>query len=182
MPNHCENHTNISGPLPDVRACLDAMRGDEEEILLKNLLPMPADLGDRWYSWALDNWGTKWGDYEHWSDDGFDIDEYEDGQGQMWSSYYTAWGSFSESFWRQVSLRFPTLTFTNTYQEESMAFAGAVAVRNGVVSEAYTEELPDYPEPDENGEWDTQDHCDAMCALRDRLLDEAEVGLLEVTA
>lgn len=178
MPNYCENHTNISGPIEDVRAILDAMRGEDGETLISNLVPMPADIGDGWYSWALENWGTKWGDFDHFSDDGFEIDEYDQGQAQTYCSYYTAWGPFDKGFWLRVSRMFPTLTFTNTYQEEGMGFVGAVAVRNGFGGEAYTEDVPTYPENSD----DVQEYCDALCDLRERMLDEAETALMEVTA
>lgn len=182
MPNYCENHTNISGPIEDVRAILDAMRGEDGETLISNLIPMPADIADGWYSWARDNWGTKWGDFDHFSDDGFEIDEYDQDQAQTWCSYMTAWCSFDERFWLRVSRMFPTLTFTTTFQEEGMGFVGAVAVRNGFGGKAYTEDLPSYPEPEQEGEWDVQDYCDALCDLRERMLDEAETALMEVTA
>lgn len=173
VPNYCENHTSIMGPVDELRACALAMVGDDSESRLANLVPMPENTED-WYSWCLDNWGTKWGDRDHWSEDAFDVHEYGDGDGYLNVSYLTAWGPFSLAFWVEVSRRFPNLTFDTTYEEGANCFAGAIVAAKGVGAEAYTEELPEFDEP--------QDYCDAMCDLRDALLTKATLDLMAVTA
>jgi hypothetical protein len=177
MPNYCENHTSISGDLSELRACHDALLGADGERLLANLLPMPDDVGDGWYEWCRENWGTKWGDFDHWSDDPFEINDHGDGTGYFCSSYMTAWCSFSREFWEKVSARFPSLYFDTTYEEPMMSFAGAVTAKGGVSAETYTEALPSYDDDADDG---AQDYCDAMCDLRDKLREQAE-QLLEVS-
>lgn len=84
-----------------------------------------------WYDWALDNWGTKWGDYDHYVSerypgDGDDNEEHHIG-------YLTAWGPLSDKFWTQVSKQYPELIFSVSYDEPGMDFIGAGKYHNGEV-------------------------------------------------
>lgn len=100
-----------------------------------------------WYEWALANWGTKWGDYDHYranlNDDSIEL------------GYMTAWGPFEEQFWHHVSKQFPTLTFLVSYDEPGMVFCGASCYRNGAtVAEQY---IDDYSQVLGEPDWDDQD-------------------------
>lgn len=78
-----------------------------------------------WYDWALANWGTKWGDYDHYNDERY-VDSHKIG-------YMTAWGPFSNNFWQVVSAKWATLTFSVTYDEPGMGFLGGAKYANGEV-------------------------------------------------
>jgi hypothetical protein len=178
MPNQCENHTQVFGPTADVWKFRQATQDKEGQYFLSNLIPMPDDIGDGWRTWAHDNWGTKWGDYEHLFDDPFDVEDNNDGTSTLSVSYYTAWGPFSAGFWRTVSQMFPTLRFDTSYEEPGMGFAGAMCAREGACSDEYTEDLPDFPDGDDYADH-VQDWSDAMCDLREEMLRKAS---LEMTA
>ena len=79
MPNWCNNHITITGPNKIIdRIEKIAKEEDNKDGLLQFMYPMPAELRDTtadgtedkamiektgysdWYSWAVDNWGTKW--------------------------------------------------------------------------------------------------------------------------
>ena len=85
MPNLCYN--NISINLPEVDFYEDGVgsqakrqnrwdlmkklrdeldkHGDSEEFDILNVLrPEPKDIGDDWYDWRCDNWGTKWSRFQ----------------------------------------------------------------------------------------------------------------------
>ena len=74
MPNHCENNAVIEGPEKDISRFWEAIQEEvfnttdqpdpKPEIRFSNLIPRPDDVDD-WYQWCNDNWGTKWGDYDH---------------------------------------------------------------------------------------------------------------------
>lgn len=103
-----------------------------------------------WYSWALDNWGTKWGDYEH------SYAELSDEHVEI--RYMTAWCPFDNKFWHHVSQQFPTLTFVIVYDEPGMVFCGASCYRNGeTVAERY---IDDYTQVLGEIDWDDQDSQD----------------------
>jgi len=102
-----------------------------------------------WYHWALDNWGTKWGDYDHWGPPS----EEEIETGEVSYRYNTAWAPLHEPFWGAVSQKFPTLTFVNLYSEPGMSFCGAAAVRNDQIVARYVNELPEWNDEEDFGDW-----------------------------
>ncbi len=102
-----------------------------------------------WYDWAWKNWGTKWGDSDHW-----EIPSEEQVEaGEVFYRYDTAWGPFHEGFWGKVSEMFPTLTFVTIYSEPGMCFCGASAAKNGHVVTRYTEDLPECDDQEDFGDW-----------------------------
>ena len=129
MPNHCENHAVIEGPEKDISRFWEAIQEEvfnttdqpdpDGELRFSNLIPRPDDVDD-WYQWCNDNWGTKWGDYDHHGElcDG----EWE--EKRIDSSYITAWGPFSEDFFIRVSAMFPTLRIAVSYEGPGMDFSG----------------------------------------------------------
>lgn len=105
-----------------------------------------------WWDWALQHWGTKWGDYDHYhaslESDNIDL------------GYMTAWCPLGGQFWNYVSRQFPTLTFTIVYDEPGMVFCGASSHRNGeTLAEQYIDDYsqvigePDWDDPDNLQEW-----------------------------
>ena len=87
MPNWCNNHITITGPNKIIDKIEKIVKEEGDEAfadssepkgLLQFMHPMPAELRDTtadgskdkamiektgysdWYSWAVDNWGTKW--------------------------------------------------------------------------------------------------------------------------
>jgi hypothetical protein len=107
---------------------------DPEHIaLLARYAENEAKYGNRdWYSWCLDNWGTKWSPrIEQW-----DIRDYPDSASEISAYYETAW-SPADGLIREVSKQFPTLLFVATSDEEGRGFACCTAFRNGeTVAEA----------------------------------------------
>lgn len=208
MPNHCENQVSIHGPKTDIQRLWDIINnpGDaEESATLTRLHPMPEELrkspsawyGDPekqaeqalieeamltkyghkdWYSWALANWGTKWGDYDYFSAQHNVIDTWETADISL--SFHTAWGPFSQNFWKKVSADFPTLTFTIAYDELGMAFCGAEKYHNG--EQVFERYIDDYNQVIGEPDWDNPDDVDMWfehkSTLRDSLFEQAEVS------
>jgi len=122
-----------------------------------------------WYDWATadENWGTKWGDYDHFGEYPKIEPEYQN-LSQLSFSYQTAWGPFSESFWLKVSEQFPNVLIINSYSESGMCFMGAIAVRNGQAFEAHDSDIFDgFPEDGEADDYD-QKYMDYIEKLDDR--------------
>jgi len=168
MPNHCENNVSIEGDMYDLLRFWEAMQYDDE-IRLANLVPMPDGLNDRdgdWCGWAIENWGTKWGDYEHYNM----LFSAEGGYIDM--SFMTAWGPFSDAFWHKVSRRFPNLTFVVSYHEPGMVFCGASKYREGeTVAQRHIDDYtkvigePNWYDEDSVARW-----LDRLADLRDGLV------------
>src|SRR5210317_2229140 len=70
MPNWCANNFSLSGPKEKIEEIYNQITSkDESKGLLDALVPMPQEIRDTfkegsesqdWYSWSIDNWGTKW--------------------------------------------------------------------------------------------------------------------------
>ena len=63
MPNWCMNSLTIKGDNDKLYAIKEA--ADKGE-MLQHMVPMPKEYLDdqSWYSWRLENWGTKWDIYD----------------------------------------------------------------------------------------------------------------------
>ena len=85
MPNYCNNNLIIEGDSEILKKFYDEnftlephwkseRPPTEPELRFSLSVPMPEDDED-WYSWNIDNWGTKWEpiqtDYPYWSDNDF---------------------------------------------------------------------------------------------------------------
>ena len=135
-----------------------------------------------WYDWACDpdNWGTKWGDSD------FDWRSFGDEtmvapEETYISAYYqTAW-SPADGLIRNISAKFPSLTFSVVSTEESDAFACYSIFRDGKLLAEGGEE-PKRPEgleehTDENSEEFYDKLNDWQCETSDRWSGEADKAL-----
>jgi hypothetical protein len=130
-------------------------------------MPIPNDFkGDGWYTWCVNNWGTKWGDYE--------TQLFKDVPNEATFHYQTAWGPYSDEFLQKISKPFPTLTFLMQYEERGCCFLGVSVVRDGEIlyANGIEPELPEYNEDDENAWYEEIN--DIYLEEMDRLTLEAE--------
>ena len=129
MPNWCYNSLSVSHENPEMIERF--VKATENESLLKEFCPIPEEISNTtspspdnvtliekygasdWYSWSLNNWGTKW-----------DIsDAYADciDKNSVTASFNTAWSPPIQFYHKLVTLGF---TVDATYTEEGMGFAG----------------------------------------------------------
>ncbi len=93
MPNWVRNKLFIHGNSDRVKECLLNISNNEEHISLNKIIPMPDDIGEGWYDWCVENWGTKWEVSESYEDDcGFICFD------TAWSTPATAILSLSEQY------------------------------------------------------------------------------------
>ena len=58
MPNWCRNKLTVSH---DDSAVLDRfVKAYNKGTVCKEFIPEPENMGEGWYNWRLNNWGTKW--------------------------------------------------------------------------------------------------------------------------
>jgi len=161
MPNHCNNTLTVEGSTSRVRDFArdhyrepehwspeDRGRYEEHKTTLDFSYSVPYPPVDErggeeqgWYEWHCAYWGTKWNAYDL-SPLTFPevLDEIEKA-GSLTYSFDTAWAP-PTTWLETMAPKYPDLTFTLTYEEPGMCFAGYHKMRNG---EVYAEKyLNDY--------------------------------------
>lgn len=105
----------------------DELVKEHETTVLKAEMALLVTGFDNWYDWCHAHWGTKWGDCDTTINEFCQVNEHIASFG---SYFETAWGPFSESFWRKVTSDYEVaITIWNT--EESDAFFGTQAFYKG---------------------------------------------------
>jgi len=144
MPNWCSNRVEITGPADDADHLRELMTTAESSFDFNAIIPMPVEYDNTsvsdevrelkyghpdWYSWALENWGTKWNsDQAQW------LSTAEPQEPDLVHVVYfdTAWGPpFPIIF--ALSERFPSLILRLSYCEPDLRFGGFVSVKAGEV-------------------------------------------------
>jgi hypothetical protein len=127
MPNWCNNQVTFSGTTEDINNIIEFVEGDMdlvdgslivEPFSLDAIIPMPADLlvGDGWYGWRNENWGTKW--------DATNGDMFDDSkEGFVSYSFDTAW-SPPEPIYNALKEKYPEVRISWFYDEPGMGFSG----------------------------------------------------------
>jgi len=150
MPNHCTNRVTVEGPQEVIDWMKAAVREEKEDGTVEpfsanKVIPMPAVLVgtvksskpnpeeqakndaalkacgyDNWYDWCCQNWGTKWGHYDFWS---------EEWDGNV-IGFSTAWIP-STPVVAALAQKFPQLKITHDYSDEGYDFAGRTVYEDG---------------------------------------------------
>jgi hypothetical protein len=192
MPNECTNLLSITGPTADVarfRAAVEAandclvdafvpfpeeLHGDP--IVTKDGISLGRSFTDEGWNWALENWGTKWGDYETHI---ISSSDNSDGTSDVAYRFISAWTPPLQALTTIAGL-FPSLYFEICYEEDNMAILGGAIFREGKLlgvvnlDEAYWPDLPELPD----GDYDYQAYEDAKEELRQKVDDKLHALLV----
>ena len=156
MPNWCSNNLIVKGPKKDLdafKATLNTKKDEKGEVVpfsFAQTVPPPAnlfrgDLGDKeqkeceakgiptWYEWQSANWGTKWDACEA---------RVKSTKLRVNVWFATAWAP-PLAWLKNVSAKFPNLTFTLAYNECGMSFYGVAEATGGVLEDNGGEEYAD---------------------------------------
>src|SRR5579859_5771119 len=152
MPNVCYNELTVKGPKEEIDRFLEAAIGkpvppqaEGMPLSLQSLFPMPArldaidpvgpyDEGENWYTWRVENWGTKWDVMETSVFRRIDA-------GEACIAFGTAWSPPEKAFTKRIALDFPKLTFVLHFDEPGMGFAGEREWRGGTLTRSEECEL-----------------------------------------
>ena len=112
MPNWCNNNITITGPkkiIDKIEKIAKSEDHNAEDGLLNYFHPMPTELRDTtadgsrrlplkkkyghddWYSWAVENWSTKWDIHEFYGVERWDGVEFEEGIHKITFGFDSAW-------------------------------------------------------------------------------------------
>ena len=128
MPNWCNNNITISGPTETIKQLWEDAHTDVETFeLLQAMAPMPAELedttspsdGPNWYSWRVDNWGTKWDI----SDEGLEFIDNGDGTAAITGWFDSAWAPPIGAY-EKFSDDMDNCEISASYYEPGMDYAG----------------------------------------------------------
>lgn len=77
MPNHTESRLKIKGSISEIKALVESVKGKDTPFSFNSIIPQPegiylGNLGSKeekeyplnWYTWNVENWGTKWDAYD----------------------------------------------------------------------------------------------------------------------
>ena len=135
MPNWCNNSITISGSTDTLKPIWEEA---QKTGLLNAMVPMPKELDgttsptpkegvpqplvdghDNWYSWRVDNWGTKWDvDLE-----GLEFTDNGDGTSNIMGWFDSAWAPPIEAYNTFLDDN-DGCDITASYEEQGMDFAG----------------------------------------------------------
>lgn len=113
MPNWCQNVAYINHENKDlIDDLFDKINSDKEKFF-EYIRPRPGVEDENWYSWNIENWGTKWevSPYEYYIND----------DGALYVSFDSAWGPPVNLYDYMYDNGYDVEAF---YNEEGMAFAG----------------------------------------------------------
>ena len=129
MPNWCNNNISISGPIETIRTLWEQATAEgEDNGLLDAMMPMPKELegttapsedGNDWYSWRVNNWGTKW----EVSTEGLEFTDNEDGTASIDGWFDSAWAPPVGAY-EHFSDMMDNCSLSASYYEPGMDFAG----------------------------------------------------------
>jgi len=141
MPNHCTNNVKIKAE--NIAEISEFLKNGDNPFSFEKVIPQTEEVKQSihdksgptplWYSWNVDNWGTKWDSYDH-------IDnEYDSEEKELDYGFITAW-SPPEPVISALSVRFPEAKIKHFFIEEGNCFAGEVEYENGIVVSRYEPE------------------------------------------
>jgi hypothetical protein len=133
MPNWCNNTFAITGNIESIKDLWEA--AEAAEGLLQAIAPMPKELegttspsedGKDWYTWRVNNWGTKWDvDLE-----GLEFIDHEDGTASISGWFDSAWAPPIGAY-EQLAADFDSCVIECSYYEPGMDFGGFWSSEDG---------------------------------------------------
>lgn len=146
MPNWCVNRLAVSGPTAKVKSFVEAVTDEHGGLDFQKLVPMPEAVlnskGDKWYDWALANWGTKWNVADESNPVTVEVEASDDKDSVGVWDFATAW-SPPVPFVQKASLGFPELLFAIYFDEPGNCFSGVEFYQAGTKDEENSWELED---------------------------------------
>ena len=150
MPNWCFNTISVEGPKADLEKFLEAVRGNKDfpHLNFNGVIPMPEELRNTkspndnedlanlltekygapdWYSWSINNWGTKWNCT---AIDDWEITDCKNNEAIATINVDTAWSPPTE-FLVKASEIYRSLIFSNKYYEQGNCFIGSQIILKG---------------------------------------------------
>lgn len=130
MPNWCDNAITITGKpkmlsklLKQVETTVSEAGDDSTLFDFNKIVPMPN--GVDWYSWSIENWGTKWN-----ASDVVILDEYSWEEGEVIFVFQTAW-SPPVPVIKKLSKDNPSVKIVHKFVEEGMGYYGTYEYKKG---------------------------------------------------
>ena len=129
MPNWCNNSFAITGNIESIKELWDTAQTaghDGTFGLLNAIMPEPEDIGEEWYGWRVENWGTKWDV----TDEGLEFIDNGDGTASISGWFDSAWAPPIGAY-EQLAADFDSCIIECSYYEPGMDFGGFWSSENG---------------------------------------------------
>lgn len=150
MPNWCDNDLFIYGSEEDLKKIKEQVANEAGDFDFGKIIPEPTtpdyfkdnlsfeDMKEHplnWYSWRLDNWGTKWNASDS------NIGQVGSGQLQVW--FNTAWAP-AVPVTLALSKQYPNVRIEHKYIEEGNDYCGVLELQNGEELDGTWEDKPSH--------------------------------------
>ena len=135
MPNWCNNNISITGPIETIKTLWEQATAEgDDNGLLNAMYPMPKELhdtevmsdGPNWYSWRVENWGTKW----EVSSEGLEFEDHGDGTASITGWFDSAWAPPIGAYIAFEEMM-DNCSLEASYYEPGMDFAGFYSNEGG---------------------------------------------------
>jgi len=139
MPNWCNNNIEMTGPVEKLKPIYEnALAEGETAGFLNGIVPMPVELngteglgdGPNWYSWRVDNWGTKW----EVDTEGLEFEDHGDGTATISGWFDSAWAPPVNCF-ETYGQANPDVDIQLDYHETGMQFVGRFTSNEGLTED-----------------------------------------------
>ena len=141
MPNYCSNSLEISGPYEclnkfwNENKCISEKEEENNYLCFNKSVSIPDDEKDNWYSWNIENWGTKWDSCNCDISEYIKIDDDLPNDSDFINyTFDTAW-SPPLKWLTFVSKKYEDLEFIITYEEPGCDFWGKEKYKEGELIE-----------------------------------------------
>ena len=111
MPNWVRNNITIKGKKEDLDDLLAKVAVYPSEFSFEGIIPMPNDVD--WYSWSIENWGTKW--------DADDVSVVRKSNTRALIYFDTAW-SAPIPIYEAIKKMYPGLDVKVEYADEDLGY------------------------------------------------------------
>ena len=142
MPNYITNKLIINGDKLSIDQIIGLNNNQENNFSFKNTVPQPENIDENfdWYTWNINNWGTKWDlsdasivNNSNVNNSNVNNSNFNNSNTNIEIRFYTAW-SCPYIWFEKTIAQFPNLQFKLSWIDEDYPNCGLLLSNNGIIN------------------------------------------------